>query len=256
MSGRPSVLTTALALLLATAPALADPRRSGAAAMGAELQAWQADDTRNPAQLWVAEGQALWARPAANRPGGASCAGCHAPASLAGVALRYPAFDERLGRALTLAGRVDQCRQHHQGLPPQGPDGPEVLPLTAWLAHQGRGQPISPPADPRLAPAQARGAQLWAQRLGQLNLSCAQCHDQRAGARLGGTLVPQGHPTAYPVYRLEWQALGSLQRRLRGCLVGVRAEPFAPDSADWVALEAYLMQRAAGMASEGAGLRP
>ncbi len=252
MNGLRSVAATTLALTLVLA-AQADPRRSGATAMSPELQAWQADDTRNPAQLWVGEGQALWQRAAAN---GASCAGCHAPQSLAGVALRYPAFDARLGRALSLAGRIDQCRQRHQGLPAQGPDGAEVLPLNAWLAHQGRGLPIAPPADTRLAPAQARGAQIWLQRLGQLNLSCAQCHEQRAGGRLGGTLIPQAHPTAYPVYRLEWQALGSLQRRMRGCLVGVRAEPFAPDSADWVALEAYLMQRAAGMVSEGAGLRP
>lgn len=251
--GAVRALGVALALLLLAPAALADARRSGTTTMGPALQAWQADDTRNPTQLWVGEGQALWARTAAN---GTRCAGCHAAASMAGVALRYPAFDAGLGRALSLAGRIDQCRQRHQGLPAEGPDGAEVLPLAAWLAHQARGQPISPPTDPRLAPTQARGAQLWAQRLGQLNLSCAQCHDQRAGCRLGGTLIPQAHPTAYPVYRLEWQALGSLQRRLRGCLVGVRAEPFAPDAADWVALEAFLMQRAAGMASEGAGLRP
>lgn len=37
-------------------------------------------------------------------------------------------------------------------------------------------------------------------------------------------MTPQGHPTGYPIYRLEWQALGSLQRRLRNCYNGVRAE--------------------------------
>ena len=61
---------------------------------------------------------------------------------------------------------------------------------------------------------------------GQLDLACAQCHDDNAGKRLGGSIIPQAHPTGYPIYRLEWQALGSLQRRLRGCLTGIRAEPF------------------------------
>ena len=34
-------------------------------------------------------------------------------------------------------------------------------------------------------------------------------------------------PMAIPEYRLEWQAMGSLDRRIRNCMVGVRAEPFA-----------------------------
>ena len=103
---------------------------------------------------------------------------------------------------------------------------------------------------------QQRGARLWQQRLGQLNLACAQCHDQHAGAKLGGATIPQAHPTGYPSYRLEWQALGSLPRRLRGCLVGVRAEAFAPGADEWLALEVFLAQRAAGMALEGPAVRP
>ena len=82
------------------------------------------------------------------------------------------------------------------------------------------------------------------------------CHDQRAGQRLGGAVIPQGHATGYPSYRLEWQGLGSLQRRLRGCVVGVRAEPWAADAPEWLALEAWLAQRAAGMAVETPAVRP
>jgi sulfur-oxidizing protein SoxA len=246
-----SVALLAGAFALATAHA--EPRRSSGLAMSAQLQAMQRDDTQNPAQLWVAEGHALWAKPAAN---GRACASCHADNAMRGVAVRYPAFDRSRGTALTLPARIDQCRQQHQQLPAQGPDGAAVLALSAWLAQASRGLPIAPPDDARLTPWRQRGELLWTQRYGQLNLSCAMCHDQRAGARLGGAPIPQAHPTAYPVYRLEWQELGSLQRRLRGCLVGVRAEPFAPDADEWVALEVFLMQRAAGMASEGAGLRP
>lgn len=40
-------------------------------------------------------------------------------------------------------------------------------------------------------------------------------------------MIPQAHPTGYPIYRLEWQSMGSLQRRLRNCMTGVRAEPYA-----------------------------
>ena len=69
-------------------------------------------------------------------------------------------------------------------------------------------------------------------------------------------MIPQAHPTGYPIYRLEWQGLGSLQRRLRGCMSGVRAEPFAFDAPELVALELYLMQRAAGMLLETPAVRP
>ena len=68
--------------------------------------------------------------------------------------------------------------------------------------------------------------------------------------------IPQGHPTGYPVYRLEWQSVGSLQRRLRNCLIGMRAEPFAYGAPEYVELELYLMKRAQGMRFEAPGVRP
>jgi sulfur-oxidizing protein SoxA len=68
--------------------------------------------------------------------------------------------------------------------------------------------------------------------------------------------VPQGHPNGYPLYRLEWQSLGSLQRRLRNCMIGVRAESYAYGSPEFVALEAYLTSRAGGMKIESPAVRP
>lgn len=247
-----------LPLALGTAAAAADPRRPGLADMSPALQAMQRDETQNPAMLWVREGQALWSRAAAN---GRSCAGCHggdpAPGGrLEGVAARYPRFDTARKRPLTLAARIDQCRQQQLQAAPQAADGPEVLALTAALTWLSRGQPLVPDSDARLAAWRQRGAALFQQRFGQLNLACTHCHDQRAGKRLGGALIPQAHPTGVPTYRLEWQGLGTLQRRLRNCLAGVRAEPFAADADEWLALEVFLVQRAAGMVLEGAAVRP
>ena len=230
-----------------------ETRRSGSSDMSPTLQAMQRDDAANPAQLWVQEGEALWRQPASN---GRRCTDCHEAVSMQDAALRHPAFDAALRRPVTLEGRIDACRQRHQALQPEGPDGPQVLALSAWLAHLARGRPIAPPQDARLKPWQERGHALWQQRLGQLDLSCAQCHDQRAGLSLGGVKIPQAHPTGYPIYRLEWQSLGSLQRRVRGCVAGVRAEPFAADADEWLALQVWLMRRAAGMPGEGAALRP
>ena len=115
---------------------------------------------------------------------------------------------------------------------------------------------MAPPKDARLEPFRQQGQLRFMQRMGQLNLSCAQCHDDNAGGRLGSSLIPQAHPTGYPVYRLEWQAMGSLQRRLRNCMSGVRAEPFAYGAQELVELELYLAERAKDMLVETPGVRP
>jgi len=131
-----------------------------------------------------------------------------------------------------------------------------MLALTALIGRQSRGMPIAPPADDRLTPFIAAGRQIYRQRQGQLNLACANCHDDNWDKRLAGSAVTQAHPAGYPIYRLEWQSLGSLQRRLRNCLFGMRAEPYAYGAPELVDLELYLMSRARGMAVETPAVRP
>jgi sulfur-oxidizing protein SoxA len=116
--------------------------------------------------------------------------------------------------------------------------------------------PIDIKIDEKTKGALEAGRATFFRRQGQLNLSCAQCHDDRWGIKLAGNTIPQAHPTGYPIYRLEWQAMGSLQRRLRNCLIGVRAEPYAYGSPEYVELELYLMWRARGMKLETPAVRP
>jgi len=225
-----------------------DARRSGRDTMSPALRAMQADDGQHPAQLALALGQELWTQ------GSRSCASCHGePARLRGVSARYPAFDQGL---LNLPGRIQRCRVRHQQLPAWAPEAEPLLALTALVAQQSRGLPLAPPRGAELDAAAAQGARLYGSRVGALNLSCAQCHDERAGLRLGGSTIPQAHVDDYPVYRLEWQQLGSLQRRLRGCFSGVRARVPDWDSAELLALETYLARRSSGMAVQAPGVRP
>ena len=244
------------AALVAAAAQADDRRRSGLDFMSPALQALQRDDAQNPAMLAVQDGAQLWLTPAASS--GKRCADCHGDAerSMAGVAARYPAWDAVSGSALNLAGRINACRVRHQQADALHSEHADLMALSAWVGLQSRGQPLRPPDDPRLAPLRQQGQLLWQRRLGQLNLACMHCHDERAGLRLGGATIPQGHATGYPAYRLEWQGPGSLQRRLRGCVTGVRAEPWASDDPAWLALEAWLAQRAAGMAVETPAVRP
>lgn len=223
--------------------------------MRPETQAMQRDDNQNPAMLWVKGGEALWQ----TAPGQSkSCAGCHGDAatSMRGVAARYPAFDATLGKPINLSQRINQCRVRHQQAPALPAESEDLLSLEAFVAMQSRGMPTAPPDDARLAPFTARGRMAFERRIGQVDLSCAQCHDQHAGQRLAGSIIPQGHATGYPIYRLEWQGMGSLQRRLRNCMTGVRAEAPPFGAPELVELELYLAQRAKGMAVETPAVRP
>ena len=126
-------------------------------------------------------------------------------------------------------------------------------------------------ANPAMLFVQA-GQALWQEKAGTANKACADCHQDAAKSMKGvaarypaipagtdkgaGATIPQGHPTGYPIYRLEWQTLGSLKRRLRNCLVGMRAETWDWDDPQYVALELYLMDRARGMTLDAPAVRP
>jgi sulfur-oxidizing protein SoxA len=173
-----------------------------------------------------------------------------------GVAARYPAFDAGKGRPVGLEQRINVCRTDRQEAPALAYESRELLALTALVARQSRGLPIDIAIAARMRPFLAAGRATFHRRQGQLNLACAQCHDDNWGRQLAGNVIPQAHPTGYPLYRLEWQGLGSLQRRLRNCLVGVRAEPYDYGAQELVDLELYLMWRARGMTMDAPAVRP
>ena len=165
-------------------------RRSGYDMMSRDTKAMQDDDTANPAMLWVLEGETLWNAKAAN---GKSCADCHgdASASMKGVAARYPAFDTARGQPVDLEQRINICRGERQNATPLPFESRELLALTAFIARQSRGMPIEQ-NDPRMQPVIASGRALFEGRQGQLNLSCAQCHNDNWGKELAGSVDPAG----------------------------------------------------------------
>jgi L-cysteine S-thiosulfotransferase len=254
-----AVLVVAALLAVAAAGATEIPlaeRKSGYEFMARETRAMQDDGTANPATLWVLDGETLWQRK--DGSAGKSCADCHGDArtSMKGVAARYPAFDAARGRPIDLEERVNICRAEKQQATPLAFESKELLALAAYIGQQSRGMPIEIADDARIRPFLQAGRDMFTARQGQLNLSCAQCHDENWGQKLAGAPIPQGHPTGYPLYRLEWQTLGSLQRRLRNCLFGMRAISYPYGAPEYVNLELYLMWRARGMPIETPAVRP
>lgn len=225
--------------------ALSDDRRSGYDFMRPETRAMQDDDASNPGMLWVLDGEALWNRKAG--AAGKACAECH-QSGMKGVAARYPALHK--GKLVNLEQRINACRVEQQKAVAFEYETRDLLALTAFIGSQSRGLPIDVAADSEA------GKAFFFRRQGQLNLACANCHDDNAGRNLAGSVIPQAHPTGYPIYRLEWQGVGSLHRRLRNCLTGMRAENYPLGSPELVELELYLMRRARGMKIETPAVRP
>ena len=249
------VLRSAFLVPLVVTAQTPQPLKSGIEFQSADVRALQADAFGNPGMLWVERGAALWNAPRGERS--ISCASCHgdATASMKGVAARYPAFVASLGRVANVEQRINACVVDNQKAAALPYESQELLALTAFVARQSRGLPIAARADGPAAALLQEGARIYHRRQGQLNLACTSCHDASWGRTLLNEKVSQGHPADWPAYRLEWQALGSLQRRLRACYFGVRAEMPPYGSPDLLALQVYLAQRAAGLVSEPPGVR-
>jgi len=233
-----------------------DQRRSGYDMMSPGTKAMQDDDTSNPATLSVLDGEGLWKRKAGSE--GKACVDCHGDAaqSMRGVAARYPAFSGAKGRPNNIEQRINLCRTEQQKAPAFAYESRDLLALTAFIGRQSRGMPITVENDDKTRPFIEAGRRSYSMRQGQLNLSCQNCHDDLWGQKLAGIPMPQGHPNGYPLYRLEWQSLGSLQRRLRNCLSGMRAETYPYGADEYVDLELFLMWRARGMTMETPAVRP
>jgi sulfur-oxidizing protein SoxA len=232
------------------------PLKSGIEFASADVRSLQADDFLNPGMLWVTRGESLWgSRQAAGQK---ACSDCHGRAdqSMRGVAAKYPAHDAAYDRIVNLEQRINACRSRHQGMATWPYESEPLLSISAYVAHQSRGLPVDGPiVSPALRESFERGRTQYRQRIGQMNLACVHCHQQNWGRTLLAQTISQGHGNGYPAYRLEWQSVGSLQRRLRACYFGVRAEMPHYEAQELLDLEVYLAWRGRGLPIEAPGVR-
>jgi L-cysteine S-thiosulfotransferase len=236
-------------------PTRPQPLKGGIEFQSADVRALQSDDFANPMALWVTRGEALWSQPRGE--GGKSCASCHGEAkrSMRGVAASYPRYDDGTQRVLNLEQRILACNDTRLKAPAIAYESEDLIGLTAYVALQSRGEPLAVSIDGPAHATWEAGRDLYFKRIGQMNLACTQCHDRSWGKTLLAESISQGHPTGWPAYRIQWQRPGSLDRRLRACYNGVRAQMPAYGAPEMVALELYLAWRAQGLALEAPGVR-
>jgi sulfur-oxidizing protein SoxA len=229
---------------------------NGPYSMDAELRKqWEAIDDFPPYDFAIDRGKEMFATPFKN---GKTYGDCF-PDNGIGIRQNYPYFDLKTGEVITLELALNRCRETN-GEEPYSYVKDEMASLTAYMAFTSRGKPfdIKIPNDPRALAAYEKGAEYFYTRRGQLNFSCASCHVQNPGNHIRTeVLAPAlGIVAAMPIYRSEWNGMGTMSRRLVTCNSQVRGVPLKPQDELYRDVEYYLSYMSNGLPISGPGARP
>ena len=226
----------------------------------------QSANAMNPIGLWIDEGKRKWEK---------DCTSCHALEKVVKAVPDFPKLDASR-KLINLEDQISICRQRVEATTNANAnsiatttastqsftnDDNPTLELSTLLNDAARQLAINiaPPTNPLHAiiwkKNLADGERLFKTRLGHMNLSCQQCHDGKVGASMRAQKITAGHPTGFPAYRISWQGLGSIERRIRACYSGVQAQVPAPQDMRLRQLELYLKTRAQGLQLEGPSIR-
>lgn len=218
----------------------------------AETQALQMDDFDNPAFIFVEKGEDLWNM--ADGSEGKSCASCHENVEdFAGLRTQLPRVDD--GELVSMENLVNECRADRMGAEPWKWSGVEMTAMTALIGLQSRGMPMNVAIDGDAAPFWERGKELYYTRVGQLDMSCSNCHEGNYGEMIRADHLSQGQTNGFPTYRLKNAKLNSIHGRFKGCMRNIRATPYAEGSIEFRALELYLASRGQGLSVETPSVR-
>nr|WP_235868574.1 sulfur oxidation c-type cytochrome SoxA [Phycocomes zhengii] len=229
--------------------------RSGWTFRTGETQALQMDDFDNPGMIFVDQAIDAW-----NTVEGSaekSCASCHedVETSMEGVRAVYPKWNEDAGELRTLAMQINDCRESQMGAEPYGYTSADMTAMEALISVQSRGMPVNVAIDGPAAPYWEMGKEIYYTRYGQLELSCANCHEDNYDNMIRADHLSQGQINGFPTYRLKNAKLNQVQDRFKGCVRDTRGETFSPGGPEFIALELYVASRGNGLSVEGPSVR-
>ena len=218
-----------------------------------ETQALELDDFDNPGMIFV--DQALDQFEVVEGGADKSCASCHDDISaFEGLATSMPKVDED-GKLVVMEDVINECRTERMEADAWKWSGAEMQGMVAAINHQSRGMPINVAVDGDAAPFYEQGKEMYYTRYGQLELSCASCHEDNNGNYIRADHLSQGQTNGFPTYRLKQAKLISKHNRFRGCIRDTRAETFAEGSDEFRALELYVASRGNGLSIETPAVR-
>ena len=135
------------------------------------------------------------------------------------------------------------------------PENKDLLSLSAAITNQSRGLEQDIKINEQNQFWFNLGKELYFKKIGQMGLSCNQCHDDRVGLNLRAEKVSQGHVNGFPSYLLRWSKVVSVHKRIQYCNEQARAIPFKIFSDEYNALQLYLTWRGKGLQIETPAVR-
>ena len=218
-----------------------------------ETQALQIDDFDNPAMLTV--DQAVDAYDTVEGAAGESCASCHGDVEgFKGLTASMPKVNGD-GKLEVMEDIINTCRTDRMQADAWKWSGQEMQGMVALIGLQSRGMPMNVAIDGAAQPYWEQGKEMYYTRFGQLELSCANCHEDNWGRMIRADHLSQGQINGFPTYRLKQARLISKHNRFRGCIRDTRAETFAEGSDEFRALELYVASRGNGLSVETPAVR-
>ena len=219
-----------------------------------ETQALQMDDFDNPAMIFV--DQAIDAYSTVAGEAGESCESCHGDvASFEGLRTKMPKINPETGTLWVMEDYINNCRTERMQAEAWGWSSGSMQAMVALIAHQSRGMPMDVAIDGAAQSWWEQGKEMYYTRYGQLELSCANCHEDNYGNMIRADHLSQGQTNGFPTYRLKQAKLISQHNRFRGCIRDTRAETFAEGSDEFRALELYVASRGNGLSVETPAVR-
>ena len=219
-----------------------------------ETQALQTDDFDNPGMVFVEQAAEFWDLPEGEA--GKSCADCHGDIeSMAGVRVSMPKWNDDAEEVWSMENFINQCRTERMKADAWKWDKEPMNGMVAHIGLQSRGMPVDVDIS---GPAEAwfeRGKDIYYTRYGQLELSCASCHEENYGNMIRADHLSQGQINGFPTYRLKNTKLNSIHGRFKGCIRDTRAATFEPGSEEFRALELYVAWRGEGLSVETPSVR-
>lgn len=216
-----------------------------------ETQSMEMDDFDNPAFVFLDQAYDLW--DAVDGSEGKSCGSCHEVEEFAGLRAQLPRVDG--GELMTLEDLINRSRVEHMGAEPWKWSGTQMTAMTALIGLQSRGMPMNVAIDGDAAPFWEQGRDLYYARVGQLDMSCSNCHENNYGVMIRADHLSQGQINGFPTYRLKNAKLNSIHGRFKGCMSNIRATPFAEGGDEFKALELYIASRGQGLSVETPSVR-
>ncbi|MGJ0314968.1 sulfur oxidation c-type cytochrome SoxA [Aliarcobacter cryaerophilus] len=201
----------------------------------------------------IEKGEELYTKKFAN---GSSLQTCFPDLTNAGT---YPYYDKNKKELISLTKAVNDCLRAN-GEKEWGTKKGPMAEFQAYWVNESKeaGKKFDIKINSKAEKeAYERGKEYYYSQRGYLKLSCATCHIQGSGQRVRNEVLSPllGQVTHFPVLRLKWTDIGTVERRLSGCVVDQGQVPPKDESQTMIELLYFLAYMSNDMPVDGPDVR-